>query len=147
MSTVKNKTISVSIREQGRLIAKKRTNLYAEVQGIMKVRSKEFKIGVAFKKGEIMIEMANDAYYANLQAQKSILQNLITSILPDLRLDYPKAYEKWGKYLDEFELSQPLRKSTKNFLGSRKILYHREKYFYHLLQHQKFRINLPKAPY
>ena len=113
VSTVKNKTISVFIREQGRLIAKKRTNLYAEVQGIMKVRSKEFKIGVAFKKGEIMIDMANDAYYANLQAQKSVLQNLITSILPDLRLDYPKAYEKWGKYLDEFELSQPLKNLPK----------------------------------
>ena len=111
--TVENRTISVSIREQGRLIAKKRTNLYAEVQGIMKVRSKEFKIGVAFKKGEIMIEMANDAYYANLQAQKSVLQNLITSILPDLRLDYPKAYEKWRKYLDEFELSQPLKSLPK----------------------------------
>ena len=113
VKTVENNTIPISIREQGRLFAKKRMNLYAEVQGIMRVRPKEFKPGVSFEKGEVMIEMANDAYYANLQAQKSVLQNLITSILPDLRLDYPKAYEKWGKYLDEFELSEPLKNLPK----------------------------------
>ena len=113
VKTVENNTIPISIREQGRLFAKKRMNLYAEVQGIMRVRPKEFKPGVSFEKGEVMIEMANDANYANLQAQKSVLQNLITSILPDLRLDYPNAYDKWVKYLNKFEISQALQKLPK----------------------------------
>ncbi len=110
VKTITNNSIPISIREQGRLLAKKRMNLFAEVQGIMEVRPKDFKPGISFKKGEIMIEMKNDAYYANLQAQKSILQNLITSVLPDLRLDYPDAYLKWVNYLNNFQINQPLKK-------------------------------------
>jgi multidrug efflux pump subunit AcrA (membrane-fusion protein) len=54
-----------------------------------------------------MIKIRDDDYTANLQAQKSNLQNLITSALPDLRLDFPDAYLKWDTYVRDFDLNKP----------------------------------------
>ena len=43
-----------------------------------------------------------------MQAQKSEFQNLIASILPDIKLDYPNAYNKWSNYLKAFDMTKPL---------------------------------------
>ena len=105
---VKNSTIPVEVTESGRLVAKNRIQLYAEVQGVMESTKKEFKPGAVYHKGEVMVRIRSNDYYAKLQAQKSMLQNLITSILPDLHLDYPEAYPKWDAYLRKFDLNKPI---------------------------------------
>ena len=107
---VKNKSVPVTVLESGRLMAKNRIDIFAEVQGVMEPTHKEFKPGVHYRKGEIIVSIRDDDFYANLQAQKSNLQNLITSILPDLRLDYPEAYKKWDTYLRNFNMDKPIAK-------------------------------------
>jgi hypothetical protein len=74
----------------------------------MERTSKEFKPGTSFKKGETIVKIRSDDFYANLQAQKSVLQNLIAGILPDLRLDYPEAYDKWDTYIKSCDMSKPI---------------------------------------
>ncbi len=108
VQTVKNGNVPINIVESGRLVAKNKMDLYAEVQGVMQVTNREFKPGSRFTKGEVLVKIRNNDYYANLQAQKSVLQNLITSILPDLRLDYPSAYKKWDAYLQNFDMDKPV---------------------------------------
>lgn len=108
--TVKNTTVPVTVLESGRLIAKNRIEIFAEVQGVMEPSKREFKPGAAYQKGELIVSIRKDDFYANLQAQKSNLQNLITSILPDLRLDYPEAYPKWDEYLRNFDMSKSVEK-------------------------------------
>ncbi|MEQ9285500.1 MAG: efflux RND transporter periplasmic adaptor subunit [Cyclobacteriaceae bacterium] len=108
VKTVKNGDIPISIYESGRLMAKNRMEVYSEVQGVMEATRKEFKPGSRYKKGETMVRVRSNDYYANLQAQKSVLQNLIASIIPDLRLDYPDAYKKWEKYLQNFDMDKPI---------------------------------------
>lgn len=105
-----NNIVPVSINESGLLSAKYKIDLFAEVQGVMQPTRKEFKPGATFKKGEVLVKIKSDDYYANLQAQKSALQNLITSILPDLKLDYPDAYSKWDTYLKGFDMDGNLKK-------------------------------------
>ena len=105
----KNEIVPVSITESGLLSAKYKIDLFAEVQGVMQVTPKEFKPGAKFKKGEVLVKIKSDDYYANLQAQKSVLQNLITSILPDIKLDYPEAHTKWDNYLKNFDMEAPLK--------------------------------------
>ena len=78
--------------------------MFAEVQGVMESPRKEFKPGSVYKKGETMVNIRSEDFYANLQAQKSSLVNLITSILPDLRLDFPDAYQKWDEYVRSFNI-------------------------------------------
>ena len=109
VQTVNNKLMPVVVSESGRLVAKNRMEIYAEVQGVMESSNKEFKPGSHYKKGEVMVEIRSNDFYANLQAQKSVLQNLITSIMPDLRLDYPEAYVKWDQYLKDFDVHKPLK--------------------------------------
>lgn len=106
--TVQNGDIPVTVIESGNLVAKNRIDLYAEVQGVMEPTSKDFKPGVVYRKGEVMVRIRNNDFYAQLQAQKSTLQNLITSILPDLRMDFPDIYQKWDKYIREFDMNKPV---------------------------------------
>ncbi|MGB0391377.1 MAG: efflux RND transporter periplasmic adaptor subunit [Salibacteraceae bacterium] len=105
----KNTIIPVSIIESGLLSAKYKIDLFAEVQGVMQPSSKEFKPGSRYKKGEVLVKIKSDDHYANLQAQKSALQNLLTSIIPDIKLDFPEAYKKWDSYLKDFDMNAPLK--------------------------------------
>lgn len=108
VETVKNQKTPVSVLESGRLLAKHRIEIFSEVQGVMQPSIREFKPGARYRKGESIVSIRNDDFYANLQSQKSNLQNLITSILPDLRLDYPDAYQKWDDYLRNFDIEKPI---------------------------------------
>ncbi|SHJ65909.1 Multidrug efflux pump subunit AcrA (membrane-fusion protein) [Reichenbachiella agariperforans] len=106
--TVKNQSESINITESGRLTAKNKADIYAEVQGVMQTTGKEFKAGVQFSKGQVLVKIKSSDSYANLQAQKSVLQNLVTSILPDLRLDYPESFERWNQYVINFDIDKPI---------------------------------------
>ncbi|MFT4753958.1 MAG: membrane fusion protein (multidrug efflux system) [Salibacteraceae bacterium] len=108
ITTAKNSIVPVNIIESGLLSAKYKIDLFSEVQGVMESTSKEFKPGATFKKGAVLVKIKSADYYANLQAQKSVLQNLITSILPDIKLDYPEVYAKWDTYLKNFDMNTPL---------------------------------------
>jgi multidrug efflux pump subunit AcrA (membrane-fusion protein) len=124
----KNESIPVNVKETGRLSAKYKVDLYAEVQGIMQASNKEFKAGTSFNKGENLVQIKSDDFYANLQAQKSVFQNLIARILPDIKLDYPTVYSKWDEYLKGFDikktippLPEPSSEKEKLFLTGKDI--------------------------
>lgn len=106
VETVQNKEIPVIISANGNLVAKNKIQLFSEVQGVLQPISKDFKTGTKYRKGEIILKINNEEHYANLQAQKSNLYNSITSIMPDIRLDYPVQYEKWQNYLSVFDFDK-----------------------------------------
>ncbi len=106
VDTVKNSDVSIVVPANGTLVAKRRVDLFAEVQGVFKQGSKLFKTGQAYKKGQTLIKIDASEHYANVQSAKSNLYNLVTSIMPDLRLDYPEVYPKWQKYLRDFDLEK-----------------------------------------
>ncbi|MEN8185761.1 MAG: HlyD family efflux transporter periplasmic adaptor subunit [Bacteroidota bacterium] len=103
---VKNKEIPVIISANGNLVAKDKIELYSEVQGVLQPIAKDFKAGTKYAKGEIILKINNEEHYANLQAQKSKLFNSITSIMPDIRLDFPDEYQKWQNYLAGFDFDK-----------------------------------------
>ncbi len=124
-----NGDVPIIITTNGTLLAKHRIDIFSEVQGILNPSKKEFKPGVHYNKGETLISINSDEFYANLQAQKSNLYNVLTSVMPDIRLDYPVEYQKWQKYLNEFDVSKsvkPLPETTsekeKFFISGRGIL-------------------------
>lgn len=108
--TVNNSIIPLSITTNGNLVAKRKIDIYAEVQGVLENTPKEFKQGTSFYKGETILKINSDEFFANLQAQKSNLFNAITAIMPDIRLDYPNEYNKWQKYLQSFDINKTLQK-------------------------------------
>jgi len=122
------KTVPVEITESGNLVAKHKVDLFSEVQGVLESSKKEFRTGVTFKKGEIMLKINAEEHYSTLLAQKSILQNLIASVMPDIRLDYPDSYEAWSLYLSEFDINEsvkslpePVSDKEKYFITGRNI--------------------------
>jgi len=104
----KNGIVPVSIIENGRISAKYKIDIYSEVQGVMEISTKEFKPGASYKKGETLLRIRSDEFYANLQAQKSTLQNLITAMMPDIKLDFPVAFKNWDAYLQAFDINKPI---------------------------------------
>lgn len=111
--TVQNATVPIVIQGNGSLKAKERIELYSEVQGILKKGSQLFKTGQTYSKGSTLIKVDDAEYYSSVQSEKSNLYNLIASIMPDLRLDFPEIYPKWKTYLENFDIEKSTPKLPK----------------------------------
>jgi multidrug efflux pump subunit AcrA (membrane-fusion protein) len=107
--TVNNQTVPILITTNGNLVAKNKIELFSEVQGVLIATSKDFKPGTTYLKGETIIKINSDEFYANLQAQKSNLFNVLTAIMPDIQLDFPNEYAKWETYLRNFDINKPIQ--------------------------------------
>lgn len=126
---VKTINMSVTIPASGSIVAKNKIKLFSEVQGVLEFSTNEFKPGVHFKKGNILYKLNSDEFYTNLLAQKSAFQNLIVSIMPDLRLDFTESADQWQEYLDNMDIKEPIKalpvpKSDKEklFVAAKNIL-------------------------
>ena len=106
VDTVQNSTIPIVISASGNLVAKRRVELFSEVQGIFKPTRKLFKPGQVFRQGEPLIRIDASEYYASVQSAKSNLYNDIAAIMPDLRLDFPDIFSKWQTYLSNFDIEK-----------------------------------------
>jgi len=104
--TVINANIPIVIPANGTLVAKNRLELYAEVQGIFRSSAKDFKAGQEYRAGETLLNIDSQEYYSSVQAAKSEFYNLITSLMPDLRLDYPEAFPIWQSYLNSIDINK-----------------------------------------
>ena len=113
VDTVKNTSIPIIIPTNGNLVAKRRVEIYSEVQGIFKPGSKLFKPGEKYQKNEAFITINDTEYYANVQLAKSNLYNSIAAVLADLRLDFPEVFLKWETYLKSYNLNKPTPKLPK----------------------------------
>ncbi len=129
VDTVRNQTVPIVVPANGNLVAKRRVELFAEVQGVFRKGSRLFKTGQPYRKGEVIIKIDASEYYASVQSAKSNLYNQITSIMPDLRLDYPEVYQKWANYLNGFDLKRTtpalpemIDEKEKYFISGRGIL-------------------------
>jgi len=106
---VKNGDTAIKVTASGNLAAKERIELFSEVQGIFEYSDKQFKPGVSYKDGDVLIRLNSEELRANLLSEKSRLQNILVGILPDLRFDYPDVFAKWESYINSFDVNQRLQ--------------------------------------
>lgn len=106
IDTVENTTVPIVVPANGNITALHRFELYSEVQGIFRYSSNDFRPGEKYRKGQVLLSIDSDEYRASVQSAKSELYNNITSIMPDLRLDYPEAFQKWENYLNNFDIQK-----------------------------------------
>ncbi len=126
---VQNGAVPIMVPANGNLTAKNRVELYSEVQGVFRRGNKLFRSGTSFNRGETIIRIDAAEYAATVQSAKSNLYNQLTSVMPDLRLDYPDIFSKWETYLNGFDMSKstpPLPEMStdkeKYFISGRGIL-------------------------
>ena len=103
---ITNSTIPIIIPANGNLVAKRRVELYSEVQGVFRPGAQLFKPGQFYKNGQAFISIDNSEYRASVQSAKSNLYNSIATIMADLRLDFPDVFPKWQGYLKGFDLNK-----------------------------------------
>ena len=111
--TVVNSTIQIIIPANGSLVAKRRVEIYSEVEGIFKSSNILFKPGQEYRKGQTLIRVDASEYYSSVQSAKSNLYNDIAAIMPDLRLDFTDVFQKWQDYLSSFDLNKTTPKLPK----------------------------------
>ncbi|BAO55388.1 efflux RND transporter periplasmic adaptor subunit [Nonlabens marinus] len=126
--TIQNSTIPIVIPANGNLQAKRRVELYAEVTGVFRSTGKLFRTGQEYRAGETLISIDNTEFYSQVRSSRSTLNNQITAIMPDLRLDYPESYPQWQAYLDKWNMNtytpalpEPLSDKEKYFVTGRNI--------------------------
>ncbi|UAM98200.1 efflux RND transporter periplasmic adaptor subunit [Polaribacter litorisediminis] len=129
VNRVENKEIPVIIYANGNLSAKNKIEIFSEVQGVLNTANKAFKPGTNYTKGQVLLNINSDEFYASLQSQKSNLYNLITAVLPDLRLDFPSEFKTWETYLENFDMDKSVPElpefstnKEKYFISGRGIL-------------------------
>lgn len=103
---VENGNVPIVVTANGNLSAKQKVELFTEVQGVFNRGSKLFKEGQTYNSGETIIRIDASEYAASVQSAKSNLYNELTSIMPDLRLDYPEIFPKWQAYLNGFDMAK-----------------------------------------
>ncbi len=107
---VNNTEIPIILTASGILVAKNKIELFSEVQGLLEPGVKPFKTGTSFTKGQSLLTINSDEFYASIQSQKSNLFNLITAVMPDIGLDYPSEFPKWEAYIKSFKMNAPTPK-------------------------------------
>ena len=121
--------IPAYIDVQGRLQAFDKVQIYTEVGGKFERSAKPFKVGNYYPKGSVLAEIDDTEPRLALLSAKAGLQNAITAIMPDLKIDYPQSFPRWEAYLRDFDVNQPLRpfptaanEQERNFIASRNLL-------------------------
>jgi len=127
--SVVNSEIPIVINANGNLVASRKIELFAEVQGIFQPTNKAFKAGQYYKRGEVLLNIDSREFYTSLIAQRSTLFDLITSMMPDLRFDYPASFKNWEAYIQQFDiekdlvpLPEPLNDKEKYFVNGRQVV-------------------------
>ncbi len=108
-SPVINGEVPILINASGNLVASRKIELYSEVQGILQESTRPFKAGQFFRKGELLMEMDSREFYSSLLSQRSSLYDLIAAVMPDLKFDYPEAFVRWNKYLNDFDIKKNIK--------------------------------------
>lgn len=100
--------VAVTIPVTGKLRARNRIEIYAEVSGRLLPQSDRFREGNSFSKGAMLIAVDDTEAKANLVAQKSSFLNTLSGVMSDIRIDYPEQFDKWTNYLARFSVEEPI---------------------------------------
>ena len=128
VSKVKNSTIRKKINSSGRVVSLNNITILSEVQGRL-IGNNTFKKGTKLKKGDTIFTVENTNLKLLIEAKKSKYMALISSTLPDIKLDFNNEYNKWDYFFNALDLKNNLvefpkinSSKEKNFIVSRSIL-------------------------
>jgi len=148
--TVNVEEVNEKLDVDGRVWAKNRIELFSEVPGTLFAPDNPFEEGTSFQKGELVVDVDSEESDLQLQSSRSAFRSLVSSLMPDLRLDYPDQAHTFENF---FELISPRKKLPEfpqienkqlhHFLSSRQFF---EKYYQIKsaeIKHDKFQIRAP----
>ena len=137
---IKYEEITSSVSREGRVASSNDVTLVSEASGKIQQGAVSLRKGAAFKKGQLLAEIYKDEVELALQARKSRFLTTITTMLPDIKIDYPDHFEKFMSFFNSIDIAKELPalpefndEKLKIFLASRNVLSE----YYGILQDQK----------
>ena len=103
-----NGPVTISVPAQGLVTAKRRIEIFSEVQGVFRMGTKLFRTGQSYQSNEILLQIDAAEHLANVKSSRTNLYNQIAAILPDIRLDFSKEYPTWLAFLNAIDLNKNL---------------------------------------
>ena len=126
--TVSNQIHPIVLSGHGKVNAASTINISTEVQGVLNSKI-VLKKGTSFKVGQVLFTINNSDIKLALQSKKSAFLTQLTTILPDLSIDYEESYPNWKQFFEKIDVTQPLpilpefnSVKEKSFIISRNIL-------------------------
>ena len=93
---------------EGRVQALNRMTVLSEVSGMLPTGGKEFREGVRFRKGAVMLRLEDGEWRANLVAQRSQWLQLLAGSLADIAVDFPDRAAEWHSYVRNFDVERTM---------------------------------------
>ena len=107
-SQVKIATVSPKTPVEGRVEALYRMDLITEVTGNLEMGDDEFREGMAFDAGDVILALDDQESRLALIAQRSQFLQLLSSQLADLQMDFEERGAIWVNYVNELNVNQSL---------------------------------------
>lgn len=121
--------IASQVSEKGRLASITEIDIVAEASGRIEPGQVALKEGSKFSKGDVLFQVYPDEAILSLKARKSLYQNTLAGIIPDLVIDFPEAEEDFTTFFSSIEVDKALppmpeikSDKLKIFLASRNVI-------------------------
>ena len=110
---VKSEKVLNSVNEpripvEGKVEAWQRIDLFAEVNGVLKIGGKEFREGVTFSEGEQIIKLDDSEARSSLRSARAQFLQLTSGILSTIKIDFPDRIEVWESYVNSIDINNSL---------------------------------------
>ncbi|MDD2636652.1 MAG: efflux RND transporter periplasmic adaptor subunit [Bacteroidales bacterium] len=105
---VENVVLTTVVEYSGRISSFENISVSAEVSGKIMQGSVHFKEGQYFKQGDLLLHIYNEDAEAGLKSLKSNYLRTLSTILPDLSIDYPDNYNTWLSFFNAIDINSKL---------------------------------------
>ena len=126
--TVRYTDIVSPLRREGRVVSSHEVMLVSEASGKIEPGEVALRKGTSFKKGQLLGTIYKDEAELALKARKSRFLTTITTLLADIKVDFPESYQAFLLFFDHIEMETPLpelpeinSEQFKIFLASRNL--------------------------
>jgi membrane fusion protein (multidrug efflux system) len=102
------RNIPTQINGLGRLTSAQPLVLYSEVSGTVMRGNIPFQPAQTFKRGELILKIDDRQIQLDIKSAKSDFLNALSSVLPEIKVDFPKEFDVWQSYFDKCDVYHPL---------------------------------------
>ena len=84
----------------GRLTSALPLVLFSEVSGVVMQGTVPFQPAQFFRKGDLILKIDDRQIQLDIKSAKSDFLNALSSVLPEIKVDFPKEFQVWESYFN-----------------------------------------------